>query len=525
MHSLSTKIGRNDPCPCGSGMKSKKCCLRKNRIGVKVFPRDLLAHAADWILDQPELRSQFESVLDEYLGDDVVGDIEISTLLDAFIFDHELSDGKKPFANFLEKADISPKKYSAYRDLEDNVFSMFEVLEVYRGQGLKLQDLVWNKRYFVREKKGTYQMEPGNILFCRVAQFRSYHVIITPIPMALPQDAGYYIKRKLRHVRSNLQKEGMNAFDVLNVVFKPEAKPESLDDIKNALKRKLNSLGLRLDFRGLNRRINERNDVTEAFPEIYEFDFPSNDDFEETMGLLRLLWNKYPRREFGGKSPGEIFPVGPKERSLVSDLLDETLRNIDPEDYSSEEEAEGAMDRFRDKWLKTPQNELDGRCPAEVILQERREKGNPRRDFAYGIQLTPYKDYDENKAESLYMEGVRAFKEGALAKAAELFEEVTDMYPENYKAWGNLGNCLAYLGNKKGAIKCYERSLSLEPGYEHAKRALETVREQTEEQLGIMGVLGALTSAVHRHAKNKGEEIDIWKEIDKELAKTGKCSK
>ena len=26
----SDKIGRNDPCPCGSGLKYKKCCLGKN---------------------------------------------------------------------------------------------------------------------------------------------------------------------------------------------------------------------------------------------------------------------------------------------------------------------------------------------------------------------------------------------------------------------------------------------------------------------------------------------------------------
>ena len=25
-----TKIGRNDPCPCGSGKKYKKCCGRDN---------------------------------------------------------------------------------------------------------------------------------------------------------------------------------------------------------------------------------------------------------------------------------------------------------------------------------------------------------------------------------------------------------------------------------------------------------------------------------------------------------------
>jgi hypothetical protein len=32
------KVGRNDPCPCGSGLKYKKCCLEKDRTkksGVK----------------------------------------------------------------------------------------------------------------------------------------------------------------------------------------------------------------------------------------------------------------------------------------------------------------------------------------------------------------------------------------------------------------------------------------------------------------------------------------------------------
>jgi len=28
---MSPKIKRNDPCPCGSGKKYKKCCLRKHK--------------------------------------------------------------------------------------------------------------------------------------------------------------------------------------------------------------------------------------------------------------------------------------------------------------------------------------------------------------------------------------------------------------------------------------------------------------------------------------------------------------
>lgn len=26
---ISTKINRNEPCPCGSGLKYKKCCINK----------------------------------------------------------------------------------------------------------------------------------------------------------------------------------------------------------------------------------------------------------------------------------------------------------------------------------------------------------------------------------------------------------------------------------------------------------------------------------------------------------------
>ncbi|WP_415922285.1 SEC-C metal-binding domain-containing protein [Tateyamaria sp. SN6-1] len=28
---LSEKLGRNDRCPCGSGRRFKRCCLRKGR--------------------------------------------------------------------------------------------------------------------------------------------------------------------------------------------------------------------------------------------------------------------------------------------------------------------------------------------------------------------------------------------------------------------------------------------------------------------------------------------------------------
>ncbi len=35
------KIGRNDPCPCGSGKKYKKCCLGKEGVSVDLLWRRL----------------------------------------------------------------------------------------------------------------------------------------------------------------------------------------------------------------------------------------------------------------------------------------------------------------------------------------------------------------------------------------------------------------------------------------------------------------------------------------------------
>lgn len=34
---MEKKVGRNDPCPCGSGKKYKQCCLQKPANGTKTY--------------------------------------------------------------------------------------------------------------------------------------------------------------------------------------------------------------------------------------------------------------------------------------------------------------------------------------------------------------------------------------------------------------------------------------------------------------------------------------------------------
>ena len=42
---LVVELSRNDPCPCGSGNKYKKCCLGKTRISAKTMKIPLLLAA------------------------------------------------------------------------------------------------------------------------------------------------------------------------------------------------------------------------------------------------------------------------------------------------------------------------------------------------------------------------------------------------------------------------------------------------------------------------------------------------
>ena len=470
------KVGRNDPCPCGSGKKYKKCCLFKEQVaGTHAkSPHDYVERAMNWILNNKMLRDEFASVMEDFARDKPLGEFEMGLLSNAFVFDYRLPEnGMRPFEYFMKNSQLSPDDRLVYEGFSKNSHSIFEVLDVKRDEGLKLKDVINEREYWVKDKEGTRGAKQGNIICCRIAPYRDHFIILGPGALSWPQDAGYLFRRNLEYLRTEAEKHPPTAFDALRTLMGTKSKrEESLEDMEKALKKKLDELGIKVDFRTIAKRINESKSPQEAFPEVFEFDFPSNRDFQETVELLQDLWNNFPRREFGGLTPSAKTAIGPRERMLLHALVTEAQRSIDPDEYPTVSDAQKAVDEFRDKWLKTPQEELGQRTPMDVILEERAALGNPDKEFSMQIQISPIPDYEVSKTEKLYREGLVAFKSGAWIKAAGLFEEVTEMYPENYRAWGNLGSCYANLGRKKDAIECYERALAIAPNYELAKKNL-----------------------------------------------------
>jgi hypothetical protein len=116
------KVGRNEPCPCGSGRKAKRCCGIERGPSEENLARAFLAHAAgeaawelrhvgegefDRLLDRlpelPELDLSLHAELPKLLSP------TLDRFLDAFV-DDDPDAAEEPFAELLETIDTPAER-------------------------------------------------------------------------------------------------------------------------------------------------------------------------------------------------------------------------------------------------------------------------------------------------------------------------------------------------------------------------------------------------------------------------------
>jgi hypothetical protein len=178
--------GRNEPCPCGSGQKYKKCCLARADVALsaarRITPRETVmpklmrfaysarfdrnhdvGHVLFWAdhLDamDPDEADRFVQLDDS--------DVKYNAW---FVWDFDIDDGRTVADRFLERHGRSLEQ--GERDYVERMrashLSLYQVDDLERGRGVLLRDLLTKSTVFVYEKLGSEQLIRSDLVGARV---------------------------------------------------------------------------------------------------------------------------------------------------------------------------------------------------------------------------------------------------------------------------------------------------------------------------------------------------------------------
>jgi hypothetical protein len=215
-------IGRNDPCPCGSGQKYKRCCLGKDAPAPGAWTageRDSALASLMRFARRAELDEDRDAAELTFWGQRLermtpagareAMDFEQSRFgfHEWLVFDCPLQGGGTIVERFLTRAGGGLRS-GERRYLERMRLSHlrpYEIQAVRRDEGLDLLDLWANKRVRVRERLATRQLVQWDVLAARVILGPEGEPVLDGSPYLYPAREKELILRVLRRLRRSLR--------------------------------------------------------------------------------------------------------------------------------------------------------------------------------------------------------------------------------------------------------------------------------------------------------------------------------
>ncbi len=204
-----TQTGRNDPCPCGSGKKYKKCCLetaelsefiwlKMRRTEGELIPR-LLKQAADRYGPDSVYEAWDEFSLWQDIPIEPESEPELETaFLPWFVFNWEPDNAEKEKAEHYPEIQVA-RHYLAENDAEVEPFtrrfieeacatqySFFMVMGRESGKTLTLRDLLFKQETTVIERRASTSLRQGDILFSRIVTLDDTSIMLGAAPLTIP---------------------------------------------------------------------------------------------------------------------------------------------------------------------------------------------------------------------------------------------------------------------------------------------------------------------------------------------------
>ncbi len=206
-----TKIGRNDPCLCGSGKKYKKCCLYKTSSPVASLSwrkmrrtEGELIHTLTGYVDKYYGPGAVLEAWDEFtLWDEAPMDPESEPELDTVFFPwfmfnwipdnielgEEMHYPEMQVAmHYLEKSGARIDSYQRQFIGEacSQPYSFFVVTGIMPGKQLTLRDLLLKRDITVHERLASTTLHKGAILYARVITMDDNSIMLGCAPTVIP---------------------------------------------------------------------------------------------------------------------------------------------------------------------------------------------------------------------------------------------------------------------------------------------------------------------------------------------------
>jgi hypothetical protein len=180
----TAKVGRNDPCPCGSGKRYKQCCISSGTTPIE-RRAGWLSHKLERFALRPMRRSRVVELADVF--EDMGSKLEESTstvLIDIAAWEPELIQEFIETRGYLLPAD----ELLLLEEWKHVQLEMYEVVEVDPGATVTVRNTRNGDQILVTERTASRSLTPSTYLLTRIARVGSQHQVVgAVIPLALSE--------------------------------------------------------------------------------------------------------------------------------------------------------------------------------------------------------------------------------------------------------------------------------------------------------------------------------------------------
>ncbi|SEH40326.1 SEC-C motif-containing protein [Halobacillus karajensis] len=199
-----SKVKRNDPCPCGSGKKYKKCCMNKadQGVGSTSLHEELKAHYSHFMAyvnrNYPNISPNEERETQEE-------EVEAAFRMVQSVFIEQQEDGTTLYDEFFDKKKdkiVRPATLASMEAWKSPLASVFQIKELQTVQTVLVEDVWSGQKYEVKRdgiplKEDNYEHMPyviGVVL--------KWGPVFNFVPLAIPN-----YKETYESFKQNMEEE------------------------------------------------------------------------------------------------------------------------------------------------------------------------------------------------------------------------------------------------------------------------------------------------------------------------------